>query len=109
MNRYTAAENWVSLPLPGSVSSVITGLTRGGERFQCEQLLEAPEDPVPTYEEARVASKREARRAMIDDYVVSRMSRWKPVALLGPRSTLLMRWPFSPNSSILWHCCSFQQ
>lgn len=36
-----------------------------------QQVLQDVEDPVPTYEEARVASLRESRAAMIDDYVVS--------------------------------------
>jgi len=73
MDRYTAAENWVSLLNETRTSSRCdNGLTRGGDNsFHYNQLLEDPEDPVPTYEEARVASKREARRAMIDDYVVS--------------------------------------
>lgn len=69
--------------------------------LKCEQLLEAPEDPVPTYEEARVASKREARRAMIDDYVVSRIFRWIIVALAGPPSSLLIRWLFILVSTLL--------
>jgi hypothetical protein len=34
-------------------------------------MLEQPEDPVPSYEEARHAKVRENRRAMIADYEVS--------------------------------------